>query len=111
MTTTEDAPAGENAAIMDPTNPDAPENIVEQIKKIIMTTATHFLDTEALNWNSPTMTTANHRFIPGLRSEITAIFSQGNTREMAYEGMEGEGQANIVNLLRCAWAGSQIRRP
>ena len=26
---------------------------------------------------------------------------------MAYEGMEGEGQANIVNLLRCAWAGSQ----
>ena len=24
-----------------------------------------------------------------------------------YEGMEGEGQKNIVNLLRCAWAGSQ----
>lgn len=26
---------------------------------------------------------------------------------MAYEGMEEEGQENIVNLLRCAWAGSQ----
>ena len=26
---------------------------------------------------------------------------------MAYEGMEAEGQKNIVNLLRCAWAGSQ----
>ena len=24
-----------------------------------------------------------------------------------YEGMEAEGQQNIVNLLRCAWAGSQ----
>jgi alpha-D-xyloside xylohydrolase len=24
-----------------------------------------------------------------------------------YEGMESEGQENIVNLLRCAWAGSQ----
>ncbi len=24
-----------------------------------------------------------------------------------YEGMEKEGQTNIVNLLRCAWAGSQ----
>lgn len=24
-----------------------------------------------------------------------------------YEGMEAEGQTNIVNLLRCAWAGSQ----
>lgn len=26
---------------------------------------------------------------------------------MAYEGMEKEGQENILNLLRCAWAGSQ----
>ena len=26
---------------------------------------------------------------------------------MAYEGMEAAGQKNIVNLLRCAWAGSQ----
>ena len=26
---------------------------------------------------------------------------------MAYEGMEAQGQENIVNLLRCAWAGSQ----
>ncbi len=26
---------------------------------------------------------------------------------MAYEGMEKEGQKNILNLLRCAWAGSQ----
>ena len=26
---------------------------------------------------------------------------------MAYEGMEEAGQENIVNLLRCAWAGSQ----
>ena len=24
-----------------------------------------------------------------------------------YEGMEAEGQKNIVNLIRCAWAGSQ----
>ncbi|KAG9258832.1 glycosyl hydrolases family 31-domain-containing protein [Emericellopsis atlantica] len=24
-----------------------------------------------------------------------------------YEGMEQEGQSNIINLLRCAWAGSQ----
>lgn len=26
---------------------------------------------------------------------------------MAYQGMAKEGQRNIVNLLRCAWAGSQ----
>ena len=24
-----------------------------------------------------------------------------------YEGMQAEGQENIVNLLRCAWVGSQ----
>ena len=27
--------------------------------------------------------------------------------KMAYDGMEREGQENIVNLVRCAWAGSQ----
>lgn len=26
---------------------------------------------------------------------------------MAYEGMQAEGQENILNLLRCAWNGSQ----
>ena len=24
-----------------------------------------------------------------------------------YEGMQAEGQGNAINLLRCAWAGSQ----
>ena len=38
--------------------------------------------------------------------EIGNIYPKEYAR-MAYEGMEAEGQENIVNLLRCAWAGSQ----
>jgi alpha-D-xyloside xylohydrolase len=30
-----------------------------------------------------------------------------NYAQTFYEGMEAEGQQNIINLLRCAWAGSQ----
>ena len=38
--------------------------------------------------------------------EVGNIYTRDYAR-MAYEGMEKEGQENIVTLLRCAWAGSQ----
>ena len=38
--------------------------------------------------------------------EVGNIYPRDYAR-MAYEGMEKEGQENIVNLIRCAWAGSQ----
>lgn len=48
----------------------------------------------------------NYRYYTGSNLQI------GNTyplhyAQAFYEGMEAEGQENIVNLLRCAWAGSQ----
>lgn len=48
----------------------------------------------------------NYRYHRGTNLQI------GNTYPVEYaktfyEGMEKEGQTNIVNLLRCAWAGSQ----
>ena len=48
----------------------------------------------------------NYRYHKGTNLQI------GNTYPVEYartfhEGMEQEGQKNIVNLLRCAWAGSQ----
>lgn len=48
----------------------------------------------------------NYRYHRGTNLQI------GNTYPVCYaktfyEGMEKEGQKNIVNLLRCAWAGSQ----
>ncbi len=49
---------------------------------------------------------SHYRYFKGADVEIGNIFPREYAR-MAYEGMEKEGQENIVNLLRCAWAGSQ----
>ena len=48
----------------------------------------------------------HYRYFIGADLEIGNIYPKYYAR-MAYEGMEQEGQENIVNLLRCAWAGSQ----
>ena len=48
----------------------------------------------------------NYRYWRGTDLEIGNIYPREYAR-MVYEGQEAEGQENIVNLLRCAWAGSQ----
>lgn len=48
----------------------------------------------------------NYRYYLGTDLEIGNIYPVDYARTF-YEGMEKEGQKNIVNLLRCAWAGSQ----
>ena len=42
----------------------------------------------------------------GPASEVSNLYPQAYARGF-YEGMEAEGQEHIVNLIRCAWAGSQ----
>lgn len=48
----------------------------------------------------------NYRYHQGTNISIGNIYPKEYARAF-YEGMEKEGQTNIVNLLRCAWAGSQ----
>lgn len=48
----------------------------------------------------------HYRYYIGADLEVGNIYPKYYAR-MAYDGMEEEGQENIVNLLRCAWAGSQ----
>ncbi|KAJ5688600.1 hypothetical protein N7462_002992 [Penicillium macrosclerotiorum] len=47
-----------------------------------------------------------YRYHAGSNLQIGNIFPKEYARGF-YEGMQAEGQMNIVNLLRCAWAGSQ----
>ena len=42
----------------------------------------------------------------GPASEVSNLYPQAFARGF-YEGMAAEGQEQIVNLIRCAWAGSQ----
>ena len=48
----------------------------------------------------------NYRYYLGSNLQIGNIYPVEYAKTF-YEGMEAEGQKNIVNLLRCAWAGSQ----
>lgn len=48
----------------------------------------------------------HYRYYRGTDLEIGNIYPVEYARTF-YEGMEKAGQENIVNLLRCAWAGSQ----
>lgn len=48
----------------------------------------------------------NYRYYLGTDLEIGNIYPVDYARTF-YEGMKSEGQENIVNLIRCAWAGSQ----
>jgi alpha-D-xyloside xylohydrolase len=48
----------------------------------------------------------NYRYALGPNVQIGNIYPQHYSKTF-YEGMKAEGQENIVNLVRCAWAGSQ----
>lgn len=48
----------------------------------------------------------NYRYMEGADLEIGNLYPREYAR-MAYEGMAEEGQENILNLIRSAWAGSQ----
>lgn len=48
----------------------------------------------------------NYRYFMGTDLEVGNIYPLYYAKAF-YDGMEKEGQENIVNLLRCAWAGSQ----
>lgn len=48
----------------------------------------------------------NYRYHLGTNLAIGNIYPREFARTF-YEGMEAAGQKNVMNLLRCAWAGSQ----
>ncbi|MBO5109245.1 MAG: glycoside hydrolase family 31 protein [Clostridia bacterium] len=48
----------------------------------------------------------NHQYYLGDCLEVGNYYPVTYAQNF-YEGMQGEGQENILNLIRCAWAGSQ----
>lgn len=48
----------------------------------------------------------NYRYALGPNVQIGNLYPQQYSKTF-YDGMMAEGQENIVNLVRCAWAGSQ----
>ena len=48
----------------------------------------------------------DYRYYQGPANQVSNLYPQQYAKGF-YDGMEAQGQQNIVNLIRCAWAGSQ----
>ena len=95
-----------NACFADMTNPEAREYVWEKIRDNYYK---YGIKVFWLDEAEPELTAydySNFRYHRGADLEIGNLYPREYAR-MAYEGMEKEGQENILTLLRCAWAGSQ----
>lgn len=95
-----------NNVFYDATNPEAREYVWEKCKKNYYDYGikTFWLDVAEPEYG--TFDYGNYRYYAG------SVLQQGNIypKEYArgfYEGQTASGQKDIVNLIRCAWAGSQ----
>lgn len=95
-----------NAAIIDVTNPDGREYVWSKIKKNYYEKGIHIFWLDEAEPEFTGYEFSHYRYFRGADMEVGNIYPREYAR-MAYEGMEKEGQKNILNLLRCAWAGSQ----
>lgn len=90
----------------DPTHPEAREYVWEKIKKNYYDLGIRIFWLDEAEPEYTAYDFDNYRYHLGTDLEIGNIYPLEYARTF-YEGMEKAGQENIVNLLRCAWAGSQ----
>ncbi|CAG8956728.1 hypothetical protein HYFRA_00012272 [Hymenoscyphus fraxineus] len=99
-------PNDEEVTFFDATNPSARDFVWTQIKKNYYDKGikVFWLDEAEPEYNPYDFDV--YRYHAGPNLQVGNSYPKEYARGF-YEGMEKEGQKNIVNLLRCAWAGSQ----
>ena len=90
----------------DVTNPEAREYLWDKVKKNYYDKGIRVFWLDEAEPEYSAYDFDNYRYHMGTDLEIGNIYPVEYARTF-YEGMEQQGQKNIVNLLRCAWAGSQ----
>lgn len=90
----------------DATNPEAREYIWEKAKKNYYDMGIKIFWLDEAEPEYSVYDFDNYRYYLGSNLSIGNLYPREYSRAF-YEGMEGEGQEGIVNLVRCAWAGSQ----
>jgi alpha-D-xyloside xylohydrolase len=90
----------------DATNPGAREYLWEKAKKNYYEKGIRIFWLDEAEPEYTAYDFDNYRYYLGTDLEVGNIYPVEYARTF-YEGMEAQGQKNIVNLLRCAWAGSQ----
>lgn len=90
----------------DPTNPKAREHVWKVIKKNYYDNGVRIFWLDEAEPEYAVYDFDHYRYHLGSNLQVGNIFPLKYAQGF-YEGMAAEGQENIVNLLRCAWAGSQ----
>lgn len=91
---------------VDMTNPEARRYVWEKLKKNYVENGIHLFWLDEAEPGYTKYDYGNYRHYLGSALQVGNIYPQMYTR-LFYEGLKEEGRFDIVNLVRCAWAGSQ----
>ena len=97
---------GGDSLFFDATNPEARKFVWEKCKKNYYDHGIKIFWLDEAEPEFGVYDFDNYRYHLGPNLQIGNIYPQMYSRTF-YEGMTEEGQENVVNLVRCAWAGSQ----
>ena len=97
---------GGYSVFFDATNPEARKYVWEKCKKNYYDYGIRIFWLDEAEPEYDVYDFDNYRYKMGPNVQIGNIYPQCYSRAF-YEGMESAGQENIINLVRCAWAGSQ----
>lgn len=95
-----------NTVAFDPTNPDARKYVWGIIRRNYYDKGIHAFWLDEAEPEYTVYDFDNYRYHQGTNLQVGNIYPVEYARTF-YEGMRDMGQVDIVNLLRCAWAGSQ----
>jgi alpha-D-xyloside xylohydrolase len=95
-----------NTVHFDATNPEARRYVWEKVKANYYDKGVKIFWLDEAEPEYEVYDFDNYRYHLGPNIQIGNIFPRVYSKAF-YEGMEQEGQENIINLVRCAWAGSQ----
>ena len=95
-----------NTIQFDSTNPEAREYVWEKIKKNYYDKGVKIFWLDEAEPEYTVYDFENYRYHLGPNVQVGNVYPVMYAQAF-FDGMKKEGQENIVNLLRCAWAGSQ----
>lgn len=95
-----------NSIVVDMTNPACREFVWEKMKKNYYDNGIRIFWLDEAEPELSGYEYSHYRYFIGADREVGNVYPKLYAK-MAYDGMTREGQEPVLNLLRCAWAGSQ----
>ena len=93
-------------SFIDPTNPECREYVWNKAKKNYYDKGVSLFWLDEAEPEYSVYTFDNYRYFAGSNLQIGNIYPVMYAKTF-FDGMKAEGKTEIMNLLRCAWAGSQ----